>query len=153
MKLLTLFNQVQTVANGNETDYIFLSTRWEDVLMAIGGLVISILLKWAVDNSRFENKIKEASEDQVNFYNKYKQDASYYINNQKWSWKIWWQDNDQHVIPTSVVGVILIFAVPEAFINLIGEWNALYSIMVGVLNVSFIDSLKKKFLNNVEKLP
>tara|TARA_R100001086_G_C11745211_1_gene233681 strand:- start:74 stop:526 length:453 start_codon:yes stop_codon:yes gene_type:complete len=147
-KLLSILTQTA----GEPASFIFLSTRWEDVIMATGGVFISIIHKFYMDNKKFKSKIAHAAHDQASFRKKYEQDPSYYINNQKWDWGIWWRDNDQDFAVSLGIAVVLIFGIPELSMQVIKSWNALFSILVGAFPIYLFEVLGKKGKDKLEKL-
>jgi hypothetical protein len=130
-------------------NYIILHTRWEDILLSFMGWIVILTRQWFKDSSIFEKKKHLAFVDPQEFFKKYKEPATWYINNSEWSWKLWWKDHDQNFITSFVCSFALIIAVPEGWDyikTLFGDhsdapFNSFISLLIGMFGLPIADSI------------
>lgn len=112
--LISSFIENKTLITMEEQiiDYLFLKTTTDDIILLFIGILVAMIKKWGEDNGKFEKKVNDSRElSSSEFKLKYKKKASHYKNT-KWKWKLWWNENDQKILPSIGIAILLILTLP-----------------------------------------
>lgn len=136
-----------------EIEYLFLKTTIDDLWLVGIGVVLAIVRKLGKDNGRFEKKIRDSRVlSATDFKIKYKRKSSHY-KNAKWSWRLWWKENDQKIIPFVLMAYFLIIVLPYGWNDYIAPnfkflndttYNPLLSAVIGAGSSFIMKAIDKK---------
>lgn len=135
------------------TEYLFFKTTVDDIVLVTIGLAFALFRKWGRDNAKFERKVSDAKiMTAKDFKEKHGKPAQPY-KNMKWSWKIWWKENDQKIIPAIVFSYVAIIGLPYGWVEYMPmmfeslegtQYNPLISLLLGGGSFFLMKAIEKK---------